>query len=89
MHDGVDPGLDEDEAADQFVEVDVVVQGQDGGQAQVPQHGDGVAEDQHQDQHRVEQQRPTWSQNLTLNISLHSYLSVKYREYNVNSDFYT
>ena len=55
MHDGVDPGLDEDEAADQFVEVDVVVQGQDGGQAQVPQHGDGVAEDQHQDQHRVEQ----------------------------------
>ena len=73
MHDGVDPGLDEDEAADQFVEVDVVVQGQDGGQAQVPQHGDGVAEDQHQDQHRVEQQRPTWSQNLTFNISLLSY----------------
>ena len=51
MHDGVDPGLDEDEAADQFVEVDVVVQWEDGGEAEVPELGDAVPQHQHQDQH--------------------------------------
>ena len=36
VHDSVDPGLGEDDPADQLVEVDVVVQGQDGGQPEVP-----------------------------------------------------
>ena len=36
VHDSVDPGLCKDDPADQLVEVDVVVQGQDGGQPEVP-----------------------------------------------------
>ena len=36
VHDSVEPGLGEDDPADQLVEVDVVVQGQDGGQPEVP-----------------------------------------------------
>ena len=42
VHDSVDPGLCEDDPADQLVEVDVVVQGQDGGQPEVPEQGDQV-----------------------------------------------
>ena len=36
VHDSVDPGLPKDDPADQLVKVYVVVQGQDGGQAEVP-----------------------------------------------------
>ena len=60
MTGGVYPGLDKDEPPHQFVEVDVVVQREDGGHAEVSQHGDAVAEDQHQDQHGVEEESPTW-----------------------------
>ena len=35
VHDGVKPGLDENHPAHQLVEVDVVIQGQHGGQAKV------------------------------------------------------
>ena len=56
MHDGMKPGLEEDDVADQLVQVDVIVQGEDGGQPQLAALGNGVAQDQHQDQHRVEQQ---------------------------------
>ena len=42
VHDSVDPGLGEDDPADQLVEVDVVVQGQDGGQPEVPEQCDQV-----------------------------------------------
>ena len=59
MHESVYPGLDKDYPPHQFVEVDVVVQREDGGEAEVPEHGDAVAQDQHQDQHWVEQQGST------------------------------
>ena len=42
VHDSVEPGLGEDDPADQLVEVDVVVQGQDGGQPEVPEQGDQI-----------------------------------------------
>ena len=42
VHDSVEPGLGEDDPADQLVEVDVVVQGQDGGQSEVPEQGDQI-----------------------------------------------
>ena len=38
----MEPGLGEDDPADQLVEVDVVVQGQDGGQPEVPERGDQI-----------------------------------------------
>ena len=34
MHEGVEPGLDKDDAAHQLMEVDVVVEREDGGEAQ-------------------------------------------------------
>ena len=42
VHGGVKPGLAKDDPADELVEVDVVVEGQDLGQSHVPQDGDGV-----------------------------------------------
>ena len=57
VHDGVEPGLDEDHPAHQLVEVDVVIEGQHGGQAEVPEAGDRVAEDEDQDHHGVEEER--------------------------------
>ena len=52
MHDGVCPGLDEDEVPDDLVQVDVVVQWEDGGHAQLTHDRDRVAQHQHQDQAR-------------------------------------
>ena len=49
VHEGVDPGLDEDDSSNQFMEVDVLVQRKNGGQTKISQHGDGVAENQNQD----------------------------------------
>ena len=59
MHGRVYPGQDKDDPAHQFVEVDVLVQREDGGEAEVSEHGDAVPQHQHQDQHRVKQQGPT------------------------------
>ena len=59
MHDGVYPGLDKQEPTHQFMEVYIVVEWEDRGQAEVPEHGDGVSEDQDQDQYRVEEQGST------------------------------
>ena len=42
VHDSVDPGLGEDDPADELVEVDVVVQRQDGGQSEVPEQSDQI-----------------------------------------------
>ena len=56
MHEGVEPGLDEDDAAHQLMEVDVVVEGEDGGEAEVAEDGDGVAEDEHEDEDGVEEE---------------------------------
>lgn len=42
VHDRVDPGQDEDELAHELVEIDVVVEGQELGQAEVAQLGDAV-----------------------------------------------
>ena len=55
VHDGVDPGLDEDDSSNQFMEVDVLIQRKNGSQSQISQHGDGVPENKNQDQYRVEQ----------------------------------
>ena len=58
VHDGMEPGLGEDHPTDQLVEVDVVIQGQDRGQTQVPEACDGEAENQYQDHHGVEEESP-------------------------------
>ena len=55
MHESVKPGLEEYEAAGELVEVDVVVKWKNAGQAHVAEEGDGVAQDQAQDEDRVEQ----------------------------------
>ena len=51
---GVKHGLEEDEEPDQLVEIDVVVQREDGGQPEPPEDGDGVPEHEGQHQARVE-----------------------------------
>ena len=56
VHERVYPGEDEDELADELVEVDVVVEGQELRQPQVPQLRDAVPQHQHQRHHRVEVQ---------------------------------
>ena len=60
MHDGVYPGLHEDEVADDLVQVDVVVQREDGPESEFSHDCDSVAEDQDQDQHGVVQQGTPW-----------------------------
>ena len=61
MAHGVDNGLDEDEDTNQLVKVDVVIQGNDGGQSKLPEKGDGVPEDQSKDQDCIELQDFTTS----------------------------
>jgi len=53
MHNCVDPSLNEDYVADDLVQVDVVVEWQDGSDAEFPHDRDGVSQDQHQNQHGV------------------------------------
>ena len=48
VHDGMDPGLDEDDSTNEFMEVDVIVQRENGSQTKISQHGDGVAENKNQ-----------------------------------------
>ena len=54
VHDGVEPGLEEDEVAHHLVQVDVMVQREDVGQAQFSEFGDGVTKHEDQNDHRVE-----------------------------------
>ena len=54
MTPSVEDGLEEDEEPDQFVEIDVVVKREDGGQPEPPEDGDGVPEDQGEHEARVE-----------------------------------
>ena len=61
MHDGVKGPKEEDHDANQFVEINVVVQRQYGGQAKPPEYCDGVPEDENQHQDRVEQQESATS----------------------------
>ena len=56
MHDRVDYGLDEDDPSDHLVDVDVVVQREDRGEAHIAEDGDGVAEDEYQYHDRVEEE---------------------------------
>ena len=51
---GVEQGLEEDEEPDQLVEIDVVVEREDGGQPEPPEDGDGVPEHKGEHQTRVE-----------------------------------
>ena len=55
VHDGVNPCLHEDEVADNLVKVDIVVEGEYRGEAQLPEGRDEVAQDQDCYQHRVEE----------------------------------
>ena len=43
MHYSMEQGLEKDEVAHHLVQVDVVVQGKDFGQAQFSEFGDGIA----------------------------------------------
>ena len=52
----MDPSLDKDESANQFMEIDVVVKRQDRGQTQVSEHGDAVSEDKNEDKDRIEEE---------------------------------
>ena len=54
VHHGVEEALQEDQDPHQFVEVNVVVEWQDGGQANPPEDGDGVPQDESEHQHGVE-----------------------------------
>ena len=45
MHDGVEPGLDEDEHTDELVDVDVVVERQEEPEAQLTQFRYGITMD--------------------------------------------
>ena len=45
MHHGVESSLEEDEDAHQLVEINIVIQGQDGGQSKPPEYSDGVPQD--------------------------------------------
>ncbi len=51
MSDGVQPCLNEDQNSGELVQVDMMIQGQLGGQAHLPHQGDGVAEDEEQEHH--------------------------------------
>ena len=46
MHDGVEPCLNEDENAEELVDVDVVVERQEPAEAQLPKLRDGVTMNQ-------------------------------------------
>ena len=50
----VKDGLEEDEEPDQFVEIDVVVKRENGGEPEPPEDGDGVPEDEGENKARVE-----------------------------------
>ena len=56
MHEGVEQGLAEDDPAHHLVEVDVVIEGQEAGQAEVPQHRDAVAQDEDENEDGVEEE---------------------------------
>ncbi len=60
----MEPGLAEDDPTHELVEVDVVVEGEEGGEPHVAQDGDGVPQHQHQDHHRVEVQTTTCIQQI-------------------------
>ena len=63
VHDGVNPGLHEDEVADNLVKVDIVVEGEYRGEAQLPEGRDEVAQDQDCYQHRVEEKDSPCKEN--------------------------
>ena len=63
VHDGVDPGLHEDEVADNLVKVDVVVEGEYRRETQLPEGRDEVSQDQDCYQHRVEEQHSPCNDN--------------------------
>ena len=56
----VQPGLTEDQPANNFVEVNAVIQRQFVCQAHVPQECHQVAEDEDETHHRVEEDGPPW-----------------------------
>ena len=58
MHNCMKGRLDENEPANHFVDVNVIVQGQNEGQTKLSQLGDGVTQHKHQDYCRVEQKNP-------------------------------
>ena len=59
MHDGVHPGWEEYECSHYLVQIDVVVEGKDGGQTEASQQRDGVPQDQEHYQGWEVDQRPS------------------------------
>ena len=55
MHDGMKPGLEEDEPPGELVEVNVVIKRYDAGKAHVTEEGDGVAKNKAENKNRVEE----------------------------------
>ncbi len=64
MSDGVKPGLNEDDPANDFVEVDVVVQGQFVSQAHVSEECHQVAKNENQADNCVEKYGSSWEINI-------------------------
>ena len=63
MHDGVKPGLEEDDAPGELVEVNVVIKRDDARKAHVTEEGDGVAKNKAENKDRVEEQGPSYKDN--------------------------
>lgn len=53
MHNSVEPWLKEDDVSDHFVQVDVVIEGEDGADAELSHHRDRVPQHEDENQHGV------------------------------------
>jgi len=60
MHGCVEEAVEDDQPSGDLVEVDVLVQGQDEGQAQLSKLGDACPEHDNQDEHRCEVETLAW-----------------------------
>ena len=54
VHDGVEPGLEEDEDSEELVDVDVVVEREEESEPELSEFGDHVAVNEQEDQAGVE-----------------------------------
>ena len=61
MHGRVQKAVEDYEPAGDLVEEDVLVEGQEQGQAQLAELRDGGSQHHHQDEHRSEVEALTWS----------------------------
>ena len=66
MRDSVQPRLSKNQPPNNFMEVNVVVQGKFVCKAHVSEERDQVADHQEETQNGVDQQRPPWNEHLFL-----------------------